>query len=265
MPRLLWALLLVSSAPGVSPAFDQDGQNWFNRGLAQHREGAYDEAIASFQHALDAGFNPPGAMMRIGRAWAKKGDLDKAIDWIDKSAKAGFSIPSAIAGDADLALVRADARFAPILARITDNSTPCEHSAGFRAFDFWVGTWDVMTAAGKAQSVIEKVLGGCVIMENWYGPPTGKSMNLYDPATSRWRQIWADDQGNVNEYQGEIRDGAMHYSRTFERGGQKVLARMTFTPQEGGRVRQLIEQSTDGGKTWTSQFDGMYVPAKRSF
>ncbi len=34
---------------------------------------------------------------------------------------------------------------------------------------------------------------------------------------------------------------------------------MTFTPLEDGRVRQLIEQSTDGGQTYTVWFDGYYA------
>ena len=34
---------------------------------------------------------------------------------------------------------------------------------------------------------------------------------------------------------------------------------MTFTPLEGQKVRQLVEQSVDEGKTWTTQFDGTYI------
>ncbi len=36
---------------------------------------------------------------------------------------------------------------------------------------------------------------------------------------------------------------------------------MTFTPQEDGSVRQFLEESSDGGETFSVWFDGRYVPA----
>ena len=263
MRFLLMALFSVLFVVGQTPT---DGQGWFNQGLAQHRAGKFQDAAEAFQKALDLGFNPPGAMMRIGRAWAKQGNVDKALEWMEKSAAAGFSSPSVILADVDAASVRADARFAPVLERMQHNSAPCEYTAGFRAFDFWIGEWEVITAGGKSESVIEKIAGGCAILESWYGggksagPGTaGKSLNLYNPATGRWRQFWTDDRGQATDYEGEIRDGAMHYTTSSVRNGARVLGRMTFTPLEGQKVRQLVEQSLDEGKTWTTQFDGTYI------
>jgi hypothetical protein len=34
---------------------------------------------------------------------------------------------------------------------------------------------------------------------------------------------------------------------------------MTFTPIARDTVRQLIEVSTDSGRTWTSGFDALYI------
>ena len=44
------------------------GSAWFAQGLEQHSNCAYDDAIHSFQSALDLRFNLPGASMRIARA-----------------------------------------------------------------------------------------------------------------------------------------------------------------------------------------------------
>jgi len=44
-----------------------------------------------------------------------------------------------------------------------------------------------------------------------------------------------------------------------ERGAPE---RISWTPQAGGRVRQLWESSADDGRTWQVVFDGMY--AKKS-
>jgi hypothetical protein len=42
--------------------------------------------------------------------------------------------------------------------------------------------------------------------------------------------------------------------------GGRQRERLTFAPLAGGRVRQLWEQSPDGGRSWTVVFDGTYVP-----
>jgi hypothetical protein len=39
-----------------------------------------------------------------------------------------------------------------------------------------------------------------------------------------------------------------------------MLDRTTLTPLGNGRVRQVIETSRDGGKTWRVGFDAVYVP-----
>lgn len=41
--------------------------------------------------------------------------------------------------------------------------------------------------------------------------------------------------------------------------GRKVLDRTTLTPRPDGTVRQLIEQSSDAGKTWRVVFDAIYT------
>ena len=40
--------------------------------------------------------------------------------------------------------------------------------------------------------------------------------------------------------------------------GAPVVQRISWTPEPDGRVRQMWQQSRDGGKTWTVAFDGWY-------
>jgi len=63
--------------------------------------------------------------------------------------------------------------------------------------------------------------------------------------------------------EGEFRDGAMRFhGEHVDRSGHKVLSRMSFTPLKDGHVRQLIEESGDGGTTWSVWFDGNYAPRR---
>jgi hypothetical protein len=145
---------------------------------------------------------------------------------------------------------------------------PCRDAQEYRQLDFWVGEWEVFGPKGKTvgASSVQLILGDCVVFENWTGAGgyTGKSFNLYDARTRKWKQTWVDDRGGMLEFTGEFKDGAMRYTgESFAQDGKPVMDRLTFFPLAEGRVRQLWEQSSDKGKTWSTVFDGTYV-RKRS-
>lgn len=60
---------------------------------------------------------------------------------------------------------------------------------------------------------------------------------------------------------GGIVDGRMVLSGERQSAsGVTVIDRVTWSREEGGRVRQFWESSSDGGATWTVAFDGLYTP-----
>lgn len=130
--------------------------------------------------------------------------------------------------------------------------------------DFWIGDWEVTrtsdgTLAGTNRITLEN--GDCVLYEHWTSARyrSGQSMNYHDPVTKRWHQSWVDDQGEVSIFDGEFRDGAMRLEG-YRQGtdGARIPARLTLTPMPDGSVRQLGENSEDGGKTWTTMYDLTY-------
>lgn len=144
---------------------------------------------------------------------------------------------------------------------------PCRDSQAYRQLDFWVGEWEVFGPKGKAvgASSVQLILGDCVVFENWTGAAgyTGKSFNVYDARTRKWKQTWVDDRGGMLEFTGEFKDGAMRYTgESVAQDGKPLMDRLTFFPLSEGRVRQLWEQSADKGKTWNTVFDGTYVRKK---
>lgn len=68
---------------------------------------------------------------------------------------------------------------------------PC-NSPEFRQFDFWIGDWDVTSAAAPgttSRNRISLVNDGCTLREE-YATPTGyagTSLNFYDAARKRYR------------------------------------------------------------------------------
>jgi hypothetical protein len=131
-----------------------------------------------------------------------------------------------------------------------------------RQFDFWIGEWEVTNPAGKVagRSSIELVAGGAGVLENWTGATgyTGRSLNAWNAAKKQWQQYWVGSDGGVLELAGGIAEGRMVLSAEREVRGQRRLERITWTPNADGTVRQHWEQSIDGGKTWTTAFDGLY-------
>lgn len=142
--------------------------------------------------------------------------------------------------------------------------TACASDA-HRAFDFWVGEWTVSTPDGKpaGTSRVERILDGCVILEAWSSvgsPYAGKSFNTYNPADGAWTQHWVDTTGASVLMTGKFEGRHLVYRRDLvRRDGKPAKARMTFFREPDGQVRQLVEQSTDGGQTWTTQTDLRYT------
>lgn len=136
----------------------------------------------------------------------------------------------------------------------------------YRQFDFWQGDWDVRDPSGKivGRNRIVALPGGCALQENWTGASghAGTSLNAYDNDRKRWHQTWVDSNGGVLQLDGGLVDGAMILrgeTLASDTPTKTTLQRITWTPQRDGRVRQLWEASSDGGKTWDVVFDGMYT------
>ena len=136
---------------------------------------------------------------------------------------------------------------------------PCA-APEFSQFDFWVGNWDVYNARGQhvASSLIEKVYG-CGIRENWkpFNSPGGGSLNIFVPSTKQWEQFWIDSGGSRAFFKGGMQGEAMVLT-----GEWGPMTRMTYTPNDDGSVRQLVEQSSDKGKNWATAYDFTYRPHK---
>ena len=130
-------------------------------------------------------------------------------------------------------------------------------------FDFWLGEWDVTTPGGKpaGSSRVEKVGAGWGLLESWTGAggASGKSLNTWQPAKRQWQQFWVGNGGALELAGGLNARGEMVLTGASPAAaGGKVIERITWTPQTDGTVRQLWEQSTDDGVTWTIAFDGHY-------
>jgi hypothetical protein len=251
----------------ITKAEPSNGRAWNRLGMSLSATGKYEQAIDAFQHAAQVASNPI-VMYNLASVYSKVKDKEHAFEWLHKALGAGFAQVKQLETDADLAALRDDPRFKEVLAQANRNLRPCAAAPENRQFDFWVGEWDVQNPKGQpaGTSSVQLILGDCTIFENWTsasGTYSGKSFNIYNSSLKKWQQFWTDDKGGVLEFTGEYRDGELRYTgESLDQKGNHVLHRLTFFNLAPARVRQLWEQSTDGGKTWTTVFDGLYVRKK---
>jgi hypothetical protein len=133
----------------------------------------------------------------------------------------------------------------------------------FHQFDFWLGTWSV-THGGKeiGRNTIESVLGGCALLESWASETgvRGHSLNIYDAGRRVWHQTWVDNTGSLLVLEGTLQGQAMILDGTLldPSTHQQLAQRVTWTRNPDGTVRQLWQSSPQGGRSWVTEFDGLY-------
>lgn len=157
----------------------------------------------------------------------------------------------------------------PAAAQDASAPPPCQHEI-YRAFDFWLGDWEVFTPDGKKAGVnkISEKEGGCLLLEEWTsaGGGTGQSYNYYDPGLKKWRQIWVSGASTINYSGGLSEDGEMVLEGEIAyRNGTTAPFKGTWTLLEDGSVRQHFEQFDADKKEWNDWFVGIYKkPAKQN-
>lgn len=135
-----------------------------------------------------------------------------------------------------------------------DSPKPCS-APEFRQLDFWVGSWDLTwNKDSKGTNTVTRVLGGCVIEENFNGGDSmslrGMSVSSYRPETGKWYQTWVDNDGSYLDFVGGMQGDKMILQRSASRDGKVYLQRMVFHDIKPDSLVWDWQRSSDQGKTW---------------
>ncbi len=147
------------------------------------------------------------------------------------------------------------------------DAKPCTDPE-YSQFDFWVGDWKVTDPDGQEQGTnhVVKILGGCVVQENWKGAQgvTGQSYNVFAKGGGVWHQTWVDSNGSLLLLDGGLSGGTMVLTgqTPAKDGKDTVQHEISWQAMDTGQVRQVWRMSTDGGSTWTDAFVGIYTKKK---
>ncbi len=262
------ALMASQDWPGAARALQaitgaepDNAPAWFGLGHALFNSRQVDRAQEAWAKALELDFQPARTMIHLARCHAIKGEDAEAVTLLEKAA-ASTNIYQALETTEEFRRLRENAAFQKLMEQIRPCNTPA-----YRTLDFWVGSWRVVTGEDQQQvgkNSIQKILNGCAIIENWQSLSggEGKSLFYYHDVEQTWKQVWITDGQRIKEKHmiGVLDNGAVRFQGELRLpDGRIVLDRTTLTPLPENRVRQVIEQSADGGETWQVAFDALYV------
>ena len=140
-----------------------------------------------------------------------------------------------------------------------------------RAFDFWIGEWNVVNrnrpeegvrfdVTGRATDRVYPVVGGCGIVEHWRGDAFGRfivgfSVRAFDPDTRDWRLVllWPiAGPASFLELRGSFHHGrGEFFTRRLQPSGDTALTRFTFSDATSTSLRWDNATSLDGGVSWS--------------
>lgn len=252
----------------LTRADPDDGERWLGLGTAWLRDGKPHKAVDALREALEHGAPPATTHYRLAAAQAALGERDLGIRQLELALEAGFADPARLRADDDLGALRGDERFADLVARAERAAEPCRHDDRYRAFDFWIGDWEVTSPEGAVVGTnqIAPAESGCLLTERWTsaGGSTGRSMNWFDPASGTWHQQWVSSRGGLIHYEGgPDASGAMVLEGTHTRpDGRTERTRGTWTPN-GDFVVQHLERWDDERGGWVTAFKGYYRPLEQ--
>ena len=129
-----------------------------------------------------------------------------------------------------------------------------------KQFNFWVGRWKAEWqnkdgSKSNGSNNIKKILGGCVVEENFNGNPgttlIGRSVSVYNANRKLWQQTWVDNQAGYLDFTGNFNDGKMILSReAITKDDKSIQQRMVYYNIEKNKFDWDWEISKDNGKTW---------------
>jgi hypothetical protein len=262
--KVLFIIAFITISAMVA-AMPEDATGWFQQAQTSREAGELGEALEALERAEALGFASVRVKFERARIHTLKEQHDKAVAELQAIADTGFTAVGFIVNDDILKSLAGNSGFDTIVAEMAAKAYPCENDDSFRAFDFWVGEWDVHLADGTLAGTnsIEAAERGCMLIERWSsaGGGTGTSVNYLDKATGEWVQVWNAAGGSQIQIRGGMTSDGMLLVGTLHSvaTGTTLPFRGLWTLLDDGRVRQFFEQSTDGGETWSPWFEGFYT------
>ena len=153
----------------------------------------------------------------------------------------------------------------PLLAQA---SGPCETDDSYRALDFLLGEWRLVSGGETVgRSRVEKLEDGCLIEETWsfVDGRSGRTYSSFDPAANAWRRFSVSNGGVVVHSDGTVDGEELVFDGEYVAADGRSSSWLERLSLEGdGRIARTAGTSRRAGRRdrpSTMLFEGHYVPA----
>jgi hypothetical protein len=140
-------------------------------------------------------------------------------------------------------------------------------AAARRAFDFLLGSWrvtsrisgDSVTESSGETYTFKRALDGIVIDGFWrFNRRTPEKpdwtdavyYSAFDPQSWTWTFYYVSPR-SAQYWPGHYKDGRWYFTQEFVLDGKPMLQRQWWEPVNDSTVHRHIDNTPDGGKTWT--------------
>jgi hypothetical protein len=249
----------------VVAADEDDGRAWFLLGYALHAQGELDEAHECHIRAQDTPEVRTLAIYNHACVHALWGEKDSALQLLEDAVAEGFDRREQLLEDPDLAGLRGEERFQALARALAPAHEPAPEpepervtlpEAPERAFDFFPGTWEIVTPGEEPFRLeVRSLLGGRAVEAV---SEDALSLYRFDAAEGVWRQSWIHVDGTTAELVGGLEGDriVMRVQGPMDAAG--TLGRSVLVRPSGRGFAYLWETSADGGATWTTAVRGEF-------
>ncbi len=160
----------AAAAEKFQEAVDSDPENataWQLLGFALHSDGKLDQAITAHLKATEFASTKQLGFYNLGCAYSMKNELDKAIEYLDKSTEGGFGQWKLFEEDPDLENVRKDPRFAKVAAKAKNGGRAPIETKDLE------GEWTIRSGKRSGDNVPEERLGTVTFEKDKLTIPAG--------------------------------------------------------------------------------------------
>jgi tetratricopeptide (TPR) repeat protein len=241
----------------VTSSEPENGAAWFRLGYSLHLLGEIERALPAHQKAVEYAPVPgarPAALYNVACAQARLGRIEEAFASLDAALAAGFADTDLLQSDPDLDALRDDPRLESLAQRAS------HHELDFWLGEWdVVGPKGGRLGSNRIEKVVHGHLilehwtsanGKTGKSANYFDPVQRVWKQAWVGAGGDVIEM----SGRFREGAMRLEGHQLKSDGTIERH------RTTLTPLPDGRVHQFIEQSTDDGQTWYVWFEGYYVP-----
>lgn len=140
-----------------------------------------------------------------------------------------------------------------------EEKPPCT-SASHNLIKPFIGTWEEYELDASDQETFIGVLhvqltaGGCALVQRFMSPDSSFSyatQGHVNPGSGFWEEKYVFSTGGTADYQWVIDKGDIIQRRVGGTRQIDYLHQLRFTEVKSSGYLLLVEQSVDGGKTWT--------------